>query len=949
MNDRQWQELWEIYRSVKELPDGRRRQYLESLSGDPEILLELAGLLEEPLDGSMDADESLDGAPPEPASRAGTRFGRYEIAELLGSGGMGQVYAAHDIELGRPAAVKFLSPDMASSRSAVQRLMREAKAISALNHPHIVTVYEVTHSGDDTAIAMELVAGEPLRSFCGEPVEVRKLADWGRQIAQALAAAHQQDIVHRDIKPENVMVRQDGILKVLDFGLARQVGGLGQASHSSAMLAGTLRYMAPEQIAGEGVTSASDIFSLGIVLYELAAGRHPFGGGSVIDTAHTIAHTEIKGPSWWNRRLPPGFDALLLAMLHKDPRKRPSARDVERRLSELDVTARPIPWRWMMLVATVSAATAGIWFFPFREKIFPRKDPIMTQLTSQVHEDQVTAAAISPDGKTLAFAALGGSVYLRRMTDGFSRPLGTPAGLRVDRISWFSSQSKLLLSGSQETDGAIEHYQPGAWVMPLNGDEAVKVIENGRDAVPSPDGERIAFTSGDQSSIWLSKANGEDRRRLTNGGQSSIFTALIWSPDGRRVAFGRQDYAATADRQAYTNYHAHWNYRYSYQSIAIETGLVTARIDDLMMTSACGLPDGRVFFLRSVSVETLPENQLWEMRTDLGSGRALGSPRQVTHLQDSLLANISASNDGREAIATVGANGYPNIYVADLSPTGRPSEHQAPRMSNVRRLTYTLASDYPHAWTPDNQAVIFESSPNSHFDLFRQRIDRRDREPLVVSPEMKVMAQLTPDAQWLLFHQFAGQGSWKIMRVRPQGGTPEAVLPEGAKVEFRCGIQRGARCVLRTTDGNQYVFYEFDAIRGKGRELARTARTVSIVGDWDVSPDGSQVAIPVHDTDRALIRLLNLDSRAGLGRETTVAIGGLLNLSGVVWAADGRGWLVASRAEHGWILSYADCQGNKSDLLEATGQIFAVPSPDGRHVAFPLWNETFNAWLFRGI
>jgi hypothetical protein len=146
----------------------------------------------------------------------------------------------------------------------------------------------------------------------------------------------------------------------------------------------------------------------------------------------------------------------------------------------------------------------------------------------------------------------------------------------------------------------------------------------------------------------------------------------------------------------------------------------------------------------------------------------------------------------------------------------------------------------------------------------------------------------------------------------------------------------------------QYVFYELDAIRGKGRELARTAQTVSLVGDWDVSPDGSQVAIPLHDADRAPIRLLQLDAQAGKGHETTVEIEGLRNLSGVVWAADGRGWLVASRAEHGWILSYADLQGNASDLLEATGQIFAVPSPDGRHVAFPLWGETFNAWLFRG-
>jgi eukaryotic-like serine/threonine-protein kinase len=189
------------------------------------------------------------------------------------------------------------------------------------------------------------------------------------------------------------------------------------------------------------------------------------------------------------------------------------------------------------------------------------------------------------------------------------------------------------------------------------------------------------------------------------------------------------------------------------------------------------------------------------------------------------------------------------------------------------------------------------------------------------------------------------------MRVRPDGGTPEAVLPDAAQVEFRCGLQRGWRCVLRTIDNNQYVFYELDAMRGKGRELARTALTASLIWDWDISPDGSQVAIPIHDENHATIRLLKLDPQPGPGRETTVPLKGLRNLSGVVWAADRRGWFVATRAEHGriWILSYADLQGNVSDLLEATGQIFAVPSPDGRHLAFPLWAETFNAWLFRGM
>src|SRR5207244_1431853 len=146
-------------------------------------------------------------ASPESASRSGTRFGRYEVRELLGSGGMGAVYSADDPELGRKVALKFLSVHVTASATAIERLIREAKAASALNHTHIIAVYEVIRQQDDVAIAMELVEGRALRQFCGEPVETAELIHWGRQIAQALAAAHRRNVIHRDVKPENLMVR----------------------------------------------------------------------------------------------------------------------------------------------------------------------------------------------------------------------------------------------------------------------------------------------------------------------------------------------------------------------------------------------------------------------------------------------------------------------------------------------------------------------------------------------------------------------------------------------------------------------------------------------------------------------------------------------------------------------------------------------------------------------
>ncbi len=243
MTDQQWQRAWEIYRLASELPEDERRSYLSSISVDPEVFEQIILLIEAPAQHSLAASEV----------KPGTRIGHYEVAVKLGRGGMGQVYSARDTVLGRDLALKLLAPELATSPCTMERLIREARAASALNHPHIVTVDDVVHAGDDVAIAMELVEGEALRQHCGQVQPIANVVHWGRQIAQALAAAHARNIVHRDIKPENLIVRPDGYLKVLDFGLAGQCSSDGQNpgiqrqwSDSLGTMGGTLSYMAPE-------------------------------------------------------------------------------------------------------------------------------------------------------------------------------------------------------------------------------------------------------------------------------------------------------------------------------------------------------------------------------------------------------------------------------------------------------------------------------------------------------------------------------------------------------------------------------------------------------------------------------------------------------------------------------------------------------------------------------
>ncbi len=255
----------------------------------------------------------------------------FTLLEPLGAGGMGEVYRAHDEHLDRDVAVKLLSPGAASDPLATERFRREARAASAINHPNIVTVYDVGDAGGTWYIAMELVQGETLAGARGTPWPIDRAADVLVQCATALSVAHDAGIVHRDIKPENVMVRGDGYVKLLDFGLARLMPAeRAEASRLTepGKVLGTMEYLSPEQASGELVGAASDIFSLGIVAYELLSGRHPFHAATQIATLGAILTRDATPIAALRAEVPPVLQQLVGGMLDKTPERRPRASDV---------------------------------------------------------------------------------------------------------------------------------------------------------------------------------------------------------------------------------------------------------------------------------------------------------------------------------------------------------------------------------------------------------------------------------------------------------------------------------------------------------------------------------------------------------------------------------------------------------------------------------------------
>ncbi|HYR27919.1 MAG TPA: protein kinase, partial [Thermoanaerobaculia bacterium] len=254
----------------------------------------------------------------------GSRLGRYEIRALLGAGGMGEVYLAHDDQLQRPVALKVLARSIRTDEAMRRRLEQEARAASALNHPNILTVYDVGFHGDEQFIATEFVDGITLRQrmIRAEP-SVAEVLDIAIQIASALAAAEAAGLVHRDIKPDNVMLRADGYVKLLDFGLARPAISANEGESDPAVVKGTVFYMSPEQLRGQLLDTRSDLWSLGVLLYELISGRLPFEGVSSAVVASNILRAEAAPLTRRNDdAVPPRLAAIVARALTKDRARR---------------------------------------------------------------------------------------------------------------------------------------------------------------------------------------------------------------------------------------------------------------------------------------------------------------------------------------------------------------------------------------------------------------------------------------------------------------------------------------------------------------------------------------------------------------------------------------------------------------------------------------------------
>src|SRR5688572_4317668 len=408
----------------------------------------------------------------------GTRLGSYVIVSPLGAGGMGEVYLAKDSRLGREVAIKVLPTDVATDRDRLTRFEREAKAVSALNHPHIVTLYEVGSSDSGPFIVMERIDGRSVRELLDEgPLPIRRLLTLGTQIAEGLAKAHAAGIVHRDLKPGNVMVTSDGFAKILDFGLAKLVypeldaNAMEAATTlaretASGMVMGTPGYLSPEQAAGRPVDYRADQFAFGALLYEMATRDRPFKRATLVESLAATIADEVDPLRTKRPDVPPPLEWLIDRCLSKDPGDRyASTSDLARELASLrdhlsDLTRMPsgeIPAsvkktsrRWVSWAAALLAGIAlGVAGFVLARATADVSVPSYQPLTFR--RGTVTGARFGPDGKTIYYSAAYGAgpsrVYQTHLDRPESKPLDIPPGFLL-RVS-AKQELAVLLTGER--------------------------------------------------------------------------------------------------------------------------------------------------------------------------------------------------------------------------------------------------------------------------------------------------------------------------------------------------------------------------------------------------------------------------------------------------------------------------------------------------------------------
>jgi serine/threonine protein kinase/Tol biopolymer transport system component len=923
-------------------------------------------------------------ADPEPqvtitSNLTGKKVSHYRVLEVLGGGGMGVIYRAEDLKLGRRVALKFLPEELASDPDALMRLAQEARAASALNHPNVCTIHEIAEHEGYPFIAMEFLEGETLREFIarsGSPTDVaalEKRIDLAIQISEGLAAAHARGVVHRDIKPANIFLTSGGLAKILDFGVAKHVGpdrvpqsagevvparALDLSLTRTGVTVGTLGYMSPEQIRGELLDVRTDIFSFGLVLYEMMTGGAAFAAETAAMMRDAILNREPVPAREVNAEVPVQLQSIIDKALQKDREARyQTASDMRTHLISSRLIAPVAPQRprgrvVAGAVALLSTLAVTVFWFRGRPPAAPLPELQLQQLTLNSSENPVTGGSISPDGKYLAYIDAQG-INIKLVGGDDVRRVPDPAMVGNEKLvwemtweAWFADGTRFLVNGhpAAETRAAWSPRTSSIWMVPVLGGPPRKLRDHAYAWSTSSDGAWVSFSTREgaahDSALWLMGPDGEQAHKVYAAAGQGGICCLHFFSNGERVSYITEDESG---------------------GIFIARDLKGGPVVTLLTPSAskdireyAWLPDGRLIYPEACYLSRFdtPCN-FWIMRIDIHTGDLIEKPKRLTSWAGSSLNDPSTTADGKR-VAFRQTSGHGTSYMADLEDGGS-SVH------NMRHFTMDEYDDAVDDWTPDGGTAIVIRNLGDHYAVYRQNLNSEAADPIVAPTGGGALAAalLTPDAKWVILQVYPSPAApwavqpYQIWRAPVSGGPPEYLFTVPAGSEITCAKSPTGVCAVAepSADRKQIIVSSLDpGTLRRSREILRYDRYQDPDEDaaplaLALSPDGDKLSVSAGPNGP--IRIFSLHG----GGAKDIPVMGLTNVGPARWTADGKSLIVTDFTVDGAVLMRLDLDGNRKQLWKCVSRntCFGSPSPDGRHIAISQSNVTSNMWLLEGL
>jgi serine/threonine protein kinase len=845
---------------------------------------------------------------------------RFRILREVAQGGMGIVFEATDERLERRVALKCAKSGFS------KQLFPEVRNAREISHPNVCKIFEIhtapTPNGEIDFISMEFLEGETLSERIGRGLSKGEASTIALQLCAGLAEAHRNHVIHGDLKTNNVILTSgpDNSVRavITDFGLARRFD-VSEGALPAPVLAGTPDYMAPELWKGQKPSVASDVYALGVMLWELFSGKKSSELGS-----------NSTALSWdqrlnWRPRLGPGKQSRVIERcLQPDPAQR--FQSVQKVAQALRSSAAR---RWtitgLAAVAAVLLCALAVNLNTVQSRrALQRLKPQRVTATST--ENPVLQSSLSPDGSTIAYGNNAG-IQLRRIATNETWMLPPPKGLSNEDswwpVGWLSDHELLAASATATLHGL----KLAAWAVPATPrGAAIKIRDNCIPYAVSPDGLLIAFTTGGinlHEEIWVMGHRGESPRIIVaSPDKNTIFSSLHWSPDGHRIAYRLNEVDGP---------------RSMLQSAALDGSPPVMLMPNAQLWGDfCWLANGNLVYSAAEEDDQHADMNLWQLRVNPKTGTAIGQKQQLTDWTGFRIENLSASGNGRR-LAFDKVNSQTDVFVADLRRTG-PAKFP-------RRLTLDDYDDYPFGWLENGKAVLFGSAQAGSFQIGKQTLDQDQAVPLVTSADGIGPIRQTPDGSSLLFVAYGAQSS-RLMIAPQAGGASKPFGHTAGVLNVACSQKPAKTCIAATANaqGDHMIFWGFEPPNAELHQLFEVESDIRRGRSWALSPNGDELVINNNYSDHAEIEVY---SPTGLLKRK-VTVSAFNRFLSIDYAPDGHSWIIGSATATGCALLRVHPDGRYQVVLNLNGvgmRTYGLPSPDGKHLAYLGWTINRNTWI----